>query len=317
MAATVLLNTMSSYRREPRLSTPVVVFLILLALLLIVGGFGFIIYITSVQYTDSIHTTATIQVQSTQHTQQTVQARAQETAATLSTAQVIIYATATAQANESATATATIDSATATASAFGDLYSQVTGGTPTLDDPLSDNTGPGNWDEESPPTHTGCTFMDDGYHALEAKQGYFQPCFAHAMTFVNFAYQVSMTINQGFRGQGGILFRANSTNNTYYFFHISIDGTYALDVYATVSHTGNVEARTLAQGLTTAITTGLGSSNQLAVIAKGKQLYLYVNGQYVNQVVDSTVSSGEIGVAVLDTNAPVDALFSDAKVWKV
>jgi hypothetical protein len=295
----------------------VVVLLSLLALLLIVGGFGFIIYSTSVQYTHTIHASATIQVQSTQHTQQTAQAQAQQTAHTLSTAQAIIYATATAQANESATATATVDSVTATASAFGDLYSKVTSGTPAFDDSLSDTTGPGKWDRESPPTHTGCTFMADGYHALEAKQDYFQPCLAHAMTFANFAYQVSMTINQGFRGQGGVLFRANSANNSYYFFHISIDGTYALDVYATNSHTGNTETRTLAQGLTTAISAGLGSSNQLAVIAKGKQLYLYVNGQYVNQVVDSTLSSGEIGVAVLDTNAPVDALFSDAKVWKV
>jgi hypothetical protein len=296
-----------------------VVTLIALAVLLIVGGLGFIVYFTSIQYTSTLHATATMQVRSTQYAQQTAQARVQETANALSTAQAIIYATATAQTNEqankSATATATVDSVTATASALADMYSQVTSGTPLFDDPLIDNTGPGKWDEQPPPTHTGCTFMDDGYHAIEAKQGYFQPCFAHANSFGNFAYQVSMTINKGFHGQGGILFRADTTNSTFYFFHIGSDSTYALDVY-TINNQA-VQAKTLARGLSTAITAGLGSSNQLAVIANGKQLYLYVNSEYIATMVDSTLSSGDIGVAVLDTNAPIDATFTDAQVWKV
>ena len=314
------MSNVPNYRRPERLPTAAAVVLVVLAVLLILGGLGFIIYLTSVQYTTSLHVTATVAVQSTRHAQQTAQAHVQETANVLSTAQAAIYATATGQVNEqlnqSATATATVGFVTATASALKDLYSQMTGATPVFNDALLDNTGPGKWDEGSNNAHTGCAFMADGYHVSEAQLGFFQPCLAHAMTFDNFAYQVSMTINKGFHGQGGLLFRANSTNSLYYFFRISIDGMYALDVYTTNSQTGNPQAETLTRGSTPAITTGLGTSNQIAVIARDNRLYLFVNGEYIAKVVDGTFSSGGIGLAVLSTNAPIDATFTDAQVWK-
>lgn len=314
------MSNMQSYRRRQHLPPSVIVILIVSALLLIVGGLGFIVYLTSVQYTTTIHATATMAVQSTRHARQTAQVHEQETANVLSTEQAAIYATATEQVNEqtnqSATATATVDLVTATAGALSDQYSKVTSGRPAFDDSLSDNTGPGKWDE-GPASHTGCAFMNGGYHASEAQQGFFQPCFTHAMTFDNFVYQVNMTINKGFHGQGGILFRTDSTNSGYYFFRVSVDGMYALDVYTTNSQTGKAQAKTLTRGLTSTVTPGLGSSNQIAVMAKDNQLYLFVNGEYVDGIVDRTFSSGGIGVAVLDTNAAVDATFSGAQVWKV
>src|SRR5207237_4067162 len=205
--------------------------------------------------------------------------------------QAVIYATATEQANEqlnqSATATATVDFVTATASALDDLYSQATSGTPVFDDTLLDNTGPGKWDEGANNAHTGCAFMSDGYHVSEAQQGFFQPCLAHAMAFDNFVYQVSLKINKRFRGQGCILFRTDSSNNLYYFFRISINGLYALDLYTTNSQTGNAQALTLTTVFTNAITTGLGPANQIADIARGSQLYLFVNDTYITQVSNS------------------------------
>ncbi|HZU00115.1 MAG TPA: hypothetical protein VFA10_10665 [Ktedonobacteraceae bacterium] len=315
------MSSESNYRRQQRLPTPTVVILIVVAVLLILGGFGFLIYLTSVQYTTSLRVAGTAAVQSTRSAKQTAQAYVQATANKLGTAQAAIYATATTYANEqlnqSATATATVDLVTATASALDDLYSKATSGTPALDDSLLDNTGPGQWDVGASNPHTGCTFMSDGYHVSEAQQGFFQPCLAHAMTFDNFAYQVSMTINKGFRGQGGLLFRTNSTNSLYYFFRISIDGSYALDIYTLNSQTGKPQAQTLTTGLTPAITTHLGTPNQLAVIARGSQLYLFANGTYIAKVADGTLSSGGIGLAVLGTNAPIDATFSNAQVWKM
>jgi hypothetical protein len=315
------MSNVPNYRRHQRLPTPTIVILIVLAVLLILGGLGFLIYLTSVQYTTSLRVTGTVAVQSTRHAQQTVQAHVQETANILNTAQAAIYATTTEQVNEqlnqSATATATVDLVTATANTLDDLYSKATSGTPVLDDSLLDNTGAGKWDEGANNAHTGCAFMSDGYHVSEAQQGFFQPCLAHAMSFDNFAYQVSMTINKGFRGQGGILFRTDGTNSLYYFFRVSIDGRYALDVYTTNSQTGNPQAETLTTGLTPSITTGLGTANQLAVIAIDRQLYLFVNGTYIAKVVDGSFSSGGIGLAVLGTNAPIDATFSNAQVWKM
>ena len=310
-----------NYRRQQRLPTPTIMILIVLAVLLILGGLGFLIYLTGVQYTASLRAVGTVAVQSTRYAKQTAQAHVQETANILGTAQAAIYATATEQVNEevnrSATATATVDLVTATASALDDLYSKATSGTPAFDDSLLDNTGPGKWDMGAHDAHTGCAFMSDGYHVSEAQQGFFQPCLAHAMTFDNFAYQVSMTINKGFRGQGGLLFRTNGTNSLYYFFRISIDGSYALDIYTLNGQTSKRQVQTLTTGLTPAITTRLGTANQLAVIARGSQLYLFVNGTYIAKVVDGTFSSGGIGLAVLGTNAPIDATFSDAQVWKI
>jgi hypothetical protein len=61
---------------------------------------------------------------------------------------------------------------------------------------------------------------------------------------------------------------------------------------------------------------GLGQSNQIAVIANSNTLYLYVNGQYLTTAQDSALSTGKIGLGVVDTNAPVDVQFTDVLVWQ-
>lgn len=300
------------YRKRPRLSTGGTVLLIVLVTLLIIAGFTFIIYTSNVQYRQSLKAVATVQIQSTKHVLATTQAQTQGTANALSTAQANVAATTTSQANDSATATATVDSVTATASALNDLYNQSTSGTPVLDDTLSDNTGNGQWEGGTSPILTGCTFVNGEYHVSEAQQGKFQPCFAHATQFSNIAYQVSITFNKGNRAQGGLLFRADTTKNTYYFFHIGADGSYAFDLYGP-----NNQASTLISGLSTAIIPGFGQANQVAVIANGNHYYLYINQQYVDTVTDNTFTAGQIGVAVINISTPADATFSNAQVWKL
>lgn len=300
------------YRLPQRVPTLVTVLLLLLALLLVGSGLGFIVYSTSTQYKHSLRSLATAQVQSTKYVLATSQARLQGTIQAARTAQSYIDATTTAQTNNVATATATFDAATATVSAFGDLYTQATNGTPTVDDSLSDNTGKSKWEGTSTATLTGCAFLDDGYHVTEAQQGKFQPCFAQATNFDNLAYQVSITINKGYRAQAGILIRADTSANIYYFFHIGTDGSYAFDLYGTDN-----KASTLTSGTSTAITTGLGQSNQVAIIAKGTTFYLFVNSQYIDFVSDKALSKGKIGVGVINVSTPVDATVSNAQVWKV
>jgi len=55
--------------------------------------------------------------------------------------------------------------------------------------------------------------------------------------------------------------------------------------------------------------------NLIAVVAKGNSITLYVNGQNIGSVSDSTYSQGEIGVAADDVSNPTEVVFSNAKVW--
>jgi len=300
------------YRRRETLPPFLKIGLLCLAFLLIATGMGAIIFTSARQYRGTLHTVATRDVQSTRNIVGTAQAQTQGTAQALNTVQAQINATATAQANNDALATATVDSATATATALGDLYTQATGGTPTFTDDLSDNTGTGKWDEGSVSPNTGCAFSSGNYHASEAQQGYFQPCIAQSTAFSNFAYRADLTINKGNRGQAGLLFRVDPDNKAYYFFRVSTDGSYALDVY-----NANGKGNTLVSGISSAITTGFGQTNTLTVIAKDTQYYLYVGQQYIDTVTDNTLSQGKIGVAAIDTSTPVDVTYSNMKVWKL
>ncbi len=307
------------YRRRPEFPLGAAILLTTLALVLIVGGFGFVIYSTTAQYRTTIHTQATVQRQLTAQVQGTATAQSQGTAQVLATAQANIDAMATTNANVSASATALADQATATVTAMQDMFTKATSGSPTLDDPLSDKTSDAtvknSWDMgTTKSTPSGCTFTDGSYQVSEALFGYFQPCFAEATNFSNFVYQVSMTVTKGSRVESGILFRATSpgtnTQGAYYFFHIGTGGSYALDLY---KDSGTF--RTLTSGVNSAITPGLNSSTRLAVLAQKSNLYLYVNGQYIANVNDGTLTSGKIGVAAIDYGVPTAVEFSNAKVW--
>ncbi len=296
------------YRVRSRFPTAVTILLSGLALLLIVSGLAFVVYSTTIQYHRAFYTQATVYIQLTRHAVGTTQAYANATAQALSTVQADIDATAASQAN----ATATIDNATATATSLSDLYTQSTGGTSVLNDPLSDNTGDGKWDVGSSATNTGCTFTDNAYHVQEARKGLLLPCIAEATRFSNFAYQVDMTIAKGNGGQAGLIFRIDNTNKAYYFFHIGTDGSYAFDVYQS-----NGQVSTLTKGFHGAITIGLGQSNQIAVVARSNTVYLFVNGQYIDAITDTTFTLGKVGVAVVNTSVPIDVQFSDAQVWNL
>ncbi len=283
--------------------------LITVASLLIVGGFGFIIFATTAQYTKTLHTQATAQARLTARANATRLALTQQaTNQALATQQAYIYATASALVGSTATAQGNSVAATATASSAENLLSQYTGGTPAFNDALSDASGNNGWDTNiNPQGNTGCQFNNGAYHALEALRGELQPCFAEASNFSNFAYQVSLIIDQG--DQGGIIFRANTAKSQYYLFRIGTDGSYTLERY-----TKN-QATTLSSGFSIAIATGIGQSNTLAVIANKSTLALFANSTYIASMTDSALTSGQIGVVALDFTLPTDVEFSNAQVW--
>ena len=296
-------------RKRQRLSGVVSIVVITVSVLLIVGGLGAIIFAASAQYTKTLHAQATAEARLTARANATKLALTQQaTDQALATQQAYIYATASALVGSTATAQGSSADATATAGAAENLLNQETGGTPAFNDALSDTSGNNGWDTNiNQQGNTGCQFNNGAYHALEAMRGYFQPCFAEASNFSNFAYQVTLIVDQG--DQGGIIFRANNAKSQYYLFRVGTDGSYTLERYA------NNQVTTLSSGFSIAIATGTGQSNTLAVIANKSRISLFANATYIASVNDSTLTAGQIGVVALDFTLPTDVEFSNAQVW--
>jgi hypothetical protein len=281
-----------------------VTLLLIFIVLFLLAGSGLIYYV-GVYQPQKIHADATA----------TVNAQITSTAQANALATVNAQATSTAQANATATAKASATAAaSATATALQAILSQATSGNPTLTDSLSAPSA-NNWDQQSASNSAqsgSCAYAGGAYQSSMPTKGYFQPCFARAPTFTNFAYQVQMTITQG--DEGGILFRADPTNSKYYLFLISQSGAYNLFVYTDnqASH-----AKNLLSSSTSSFKQGLNQPNTITVVARGGSLYFYTNGQYIDGVSDTTLSSGKIGVFGESTTNPTVVAFSNAEVWQL
>jgi hypothetical protein len=300
-------------KRRPITKTASLILATILATALVLSAVGLLLFKTTKNYGSSIRRVATAQVQQTISVQSTGQAQVRGTAQYIDTAQAQIEATATAQVVQTAQATQSVNDATATAQASVSQYQTLTANTPSIDDPLTDNSSTNHWDTGGADANTGCAFTDSTYHALEEQQTYLQPCIAQATNVTDFAYQANVTILKGDQGQAGLLFRAGSGATSYYFFHIGIDGSYALDLY-----NGTNQATTLLQGSNNSIiNVGVNQMNQMMVMADKTTITILVNSTYLGAVTNSTLTEGQIGVGVIDNNTPIDATFADAQIWKL
>lgn len=299
-------------KRRSVIKTASLILAAILATVLVLSAIGLLLFKTTTNYRSAIRRVATAQVQQTISVQSTTQAQVKGTAQYLDAAQAQIEASATAQAMQTAQATQTIEDATATAQASTSQYQTLTSNTPSINDALTDNSSTNRWDTGGAGANTGCKFENSMYHALEAQQSYLQPCIAQATNVTNFAYQANVSILKGSQGQAGLLFRASDGGTNYYFFHVGIDGSYALDLY-----NGANQATTLLQGNNTAINVGVNQTNQLMVMADQTTITILVNSTYLGAITDSTLTSGQIGVGVINNNTPIDATFANVEVWKL
>src|SRR5579859_4857506 len=267
------------------LSRRMLMLLSILVLLIIVGS-G-IIYYFSVPYPAQLHAQATA----------TAQAHAN------------VVATATAQAINNANATVTAQ-AQATLTAQQNIYVQATNGNPATTDSLAKNSSL-NWNEYDTASNGGCVFNGGTYHVKESETGFFQTCFAQASNFSNFTLQVQMTILSG--EYGGLVFRADGQNSKFYFLQLGASSSYELFTY--FNNSGN-NAKTLLTSYSTAIK-GQNQPNLITLIARGKQLTIFVNKQYVDTVSDKTYASGQIGLVAYDKTITANVAFSNLQVWKL
>lgn len=280
---------MSSGFRQ--LSSRTVAVLVGLVVLLI-GGSGFIYYDQTIYRPNKTNADATAQAQ------------------TMGTAHVQASSTALRRAQVAATATSVAAAETAD---LQNMYDKTTRQTSIINGPLS-HSDKLVWSEVKGSTGNDCAFIEGAYHA-SAPASSATPCFATATNFSNFAFEIQMTIVSGH--SGGIIFRASSNGGNYYQFRINTDGTYVLNKISTDSHR-TLHSLLLVSGPSSVIKIAHNQLNLLAVIARGSNIYLYINRHYVNSVRDSNYKSGSIGVNVVgDMSGVVEAVFSHVQVWKL
>ncbi|HLZ80655.1 MAG TPA: hypothetical protein VKP04_03425 [Ktedonobacteraceae bacterium] len=281
------------------LSRSMTILLIVLALLIMLSGFG-LIYYSTVYRPNQLHMQATATVQ----TLQTREAHATATANTQATGTAVAIANATGTAQAVATA-----NVIATATALQNIYTTATNGSPVLNDTLGFNTG-NNWDEDQAQGGGGCAFTGGTYHASIDTKGFYFACIAQNSNFANFAYQVQMTILNG--DAGGLLFRANSSAFHFYLLSITHDGSFDLFVSKDQNHSTDLNF-----GSSSAIKKGIGQTNLVTVVVRGSSIYFYINKQYAGSVSDNSYKSGQIGVFADAHTAATAVAFKNAQVWKL
>jgi serine/threonine protein kinase len=173
-----------------------------------------------------------------------------------------------------------------------DIYASATSGTPLYSSPMSSDGG--GWQV----VDGRCTFANGGYQVTASSPGTFASCLA-MVPGADIAFQARMTITSAASDGGGLIFRGR------YRFRVG-NGTYDLAGTAqTVS------------GNDPALNASTGQSMVLTVIAKGSDIYLYVNGSLLTHVTDSSSSLGALGMMAVDFSNPTTAVFTDVKVWKL
>src|SRR6266567_6951842 len=195
---------------------------------------------------------------------------------------------------------------TATATALQNIYMQATSGTPVLDDPLSHQDSH-NWDQSA-----NCAFVGGTYHASSSETDNFFTCAPNAQPsdFGDFAFQVQMAIIRG--DYGGMYFRANSSGMDYYTFTVYQSGRYTFDVYQNNSY-----LKTVSDAASPAFKTGLNQANLITIVARGSNFYVYMNGQFVTHVSDTSYSGGQTGLLAGDYTHPTEVAFSNLKIWSL
>jgi hypothetical protein len=198
------------------------------------------------------------------------------------------------------------------------------GGSVAFNDPLVDNNRGNSWAPSNTTATESCKFSSNGYEVLQSSAGLLTYCVTAKTSFAIFAYQVTMTMHKG--DQGGLIFCVNNIDNNhieharFYYFHVKADadssGNWVYEV-GWIDLRNPSSARQIHTVHSPYIHSQFGQANLLAVAVDNGVLNLYINKHKVDQIADTTYTSGAVGVFAKDETKATDIVFNDAIVWQL
>ena len=178
------------------------------------------------------------------------------------------------------------------------IYIQATSGERVLYDPLGSQSASdwriGDWNDSS------FFFSEGALHLIVKKNGIYASSVANATHFSDFAFQAKMTLITG--DGGGIVFRSG----------VEVAGGYRFFVGRDYSDLHCGRQQLFIDKTTKA---ALNQTYLLTVVAKGSDLFLYINERCMAQVQDNTASSGKIGLMAVNSTHDTHVQFRDVQVW--
>ena len=182
-----------------------------------------------------------------------------------------------------------------------DFYTQATSGKPVYSSSMVQPDG-ARWGV-SGKGGVSCGYTSSGYQISDNDTGTFFPCSETGIALSNFTFQVEMVITSG--NGGGVIFRQSSTAASEYRFRLSSNGTYDL---------GGPDM-SLISGSSAVVHTGVNQSNLLTIIARGANLYVYINRQRILSITTANAAIGIFGLFAVDFAQPTTALFKSIEIW--
>lgn len=157
-----------------------------------------------------------------------------------------------------------------------------------------------------------CLFQQGAYHASSNKTHVYTLCPAATQQPVtsDMTFEIQMQILHG--DCGGLLLRGNFQQGNFYYFDVCFDGYHYLATYKNFALLQQLPVQT---SVFPALQANAQASVTLGVVAQGDVLTFFLNGQRVDQVNNSTYTSGQIALLCFAINNPTEIVFSHARLW--
>lgn len=187
---------------------------------------------------------------------------------------------------------------------------------PVINDPLKDNSEGYQWDVQSD-ANGNCDFVQGHYLLTERGGDSGIGCQAEdpTGTFRNFVYQIQMTILTGVdNGQAGagVTFRTNTSGTgQQYQVLFNVNGIWEIGTDAK-DFVGGMCANPCPH-----FHVGLNQSNYITVRASNNLIQVQINGYDLGSYMDSTYTSGAIGVQLSPGTDNSSVAFSNVRVWQL
>lgn len=179
----------------------------------------------------------------------------------------------------------------------------ITGSKPLVSDPLSKQDSY-HWAVDS-----ACNFHNGAYYVkFGDRSGGTYTCDSNKLSYRDFAIAMDVTLMAG--DSAGILFRASRDLNNFYEFMVS------RQQFVLVKFVNNNSSLVIPP-LPSGTIHDLNHANRLLVIARGDDFQLFINGTFVSEAHDdSLTSAGYVGVSLI-YNPKGEASFSNLTIYQV